>query len=265
MAERPSIRIVPPTPEQEKRNREMSGRYELRRSYLVPIYFMHTRNVPLAEARAALQGVTDALQASGQNRQIVNLGSQSFGQGAYSNPEWYVEETLRTQQLRRDAGYGQQLDVSGVIGHFGREPWQEHPHWEVFVVNHDLNDRGINGQWINYVFGATNTEFPASVQSITRLMAEIPAGNLREAMVRRLLRHEVGHMFGLPHYSRRNIAEKLGLHCTNVCTMKQGMSIPEWSRLTIQESRQNIQFCGDCQYDLAQTRDRYKPLPPQLH
>lgn len=260
--EGPRIRSLLLTPEQEARNREMARRQELRSNYLVPIYFMHTKDVPSAEAQAALLGVTDALVASGQNRRIVNFGSQAFGQGPYSNPEWYVEETLRKQELRKDAGYGQQLVVSSVMQHFYQEPWQEHPHWEVFVVNRDLTDWGNRGLY-NFVFGSTNIELPASVQSITRLMAEIPAGELRNAMIRRLLRHEVGHMFGLPHSNRPNTKEKIGPHCTNVCTMRQGMSIPEWRKLTIEENKKGVHFCSDCKHDLAQVRNRYKPLPSQ--
>lgn len=256
------IRSVPLTPAQEAHNREMANRQELRSNYLVPIYFMHTRDIPPVEAKAALLGVTDALTASGQNRKIVDFGSKSFGQGEYSNPEWYVEETLRKQKLRKNAGYGQQLVVNNVMQHFYREPWQEQPHWEVFVVNRDLTDWG-GQQWLNFVFGSTDPEFPASVQSITRLMAEIPAGDLRNAMIRRLLRHEVGHMFGLPHSNRPNTEQKLGTHCANVCTMRQGMSIPEWAKLTTEENNKGVHFCGDCKNDLAKVRNRYKPLPTQ--
>lgn len=256
------FRPLPLTPQQEAHNREMTRRQELRSNYLVPIYFMNTKDVPQAEAQAALQGVTDALFASGQNRKIVNLGSQSFGQGEYLNPEWYVDDTLRKQELRKNAGYGQQLVASSVMQHFYREPWQEQPHWEVFVINRDLTDWG-GKEWLNFVFGSTNTGFPASVQSITRLTAEIPAGDLRNAMIRRLLRHETGHMFGLPRKNRSNTEQKLGTHCVNVCTMRQGMSIPEWAKLTTEESKKGVHFCNDCKNDLDQVRNKYKPLPPQ--
>lgn len=245
------------------RNAELQRRAELRRNYLVPIYFMHTSDVPPREAHAALLGVADALAASNQERQLVNFGSQAFGQGAFSSPDWYVAEAFRRQPLRRDAGYGPQVDVHEVGQLFTGEPFQEKPHWEVFVVNQNLNARGSDGRYINFVFGATDTLFPSSVQSIKRLMAEVPEGNLRDAMVRRLLRHEVGHMFGLPARGRSHTEEKLGTHCTNPCTMRQGMSIPEWAELTVQEHNSGIHFCGDCRADLAAVRPRYRPLPPQ--
>ncbi|MBA3724637.1 MAG: hypothetical protein H0W89_07190 [Candidatus Levybacteria bacterium] len=250
-------------PVDNDRNTELQRRAELRRNYLVPIYFMHTSDVPRREARAALLGVADALRATGQERQVVNFGSQQFGQGAYSSPNWYIEEAFRRQPLRRSAGYGPQIDVHEVGRLFTDEPFQEKPHWEVMVVNQDLNAKGRDGNYINFVFGATDTMFPSSVQSVTRLMAEVPEGDLRDAMVRRLLRHEVGHMFGLPTTGRRNTEEKLGAHCTNPCTMRQGMSIPEWADLTVTEHNNGIHFCGDCTGDLAASRSRYRPLPPQ--
>lgn len=246
-----------------QRNQELERRAEWRRDYLVPIYFMNTSEVPPAEAQAALLGVRDALAASGQQRQLANFGSQQFGHGAYSSPDWYVEEAERRQTLRRDVGFGQQVDVEEVGRLFAQEPFQEKPHWEVFVVNRDLNTRGSDGKYINFVFGSTDMLFPSSVQSIRRLMAAVPAGDLRSAMVRRLLRHEVGHMFGLPSINRPNTKQLLGTHCTNVCTMRQGMSTQEWAAETVEESRKGVHFCGDCRADLARSRPRYKPLPPQ--
>lgn len=61
-------------------------------------------------------------------------------------------------------------------------------------------------------------------------------------MIQRLLRHEVGHMFGLPN-RRYNIDQSLGAHCTsNVCTMRQGLSIEEWANLTVSAEGQGTHF-----------------------
>lgn len=247
---------------EEAKSRELDRRQEWRSRYLVPVYFMHTNNVPQVEARAAFQGVIDAVKASGQDREVVNFGYQAYGTGNYSSPDWYVAEAYKKQVLRRDAGLGHQIDAKEISNLSYQEPWQQHPHWEVFVVNHDLNGGSEKGYY-NFVFGYTNMLFPASVQSITRLTAEVPVGELRLAMIRRLLRHEVGHMFGLPGRNRGNIEQKLGTHCTNVCTMKQGMSIKEWADSTREETSRRIHFCQDCMEDLAQARNRYKPIPRQ--
>lgn len=257
MENRPAIRTaavrVHPDPESHRR-------WGLRSNHLVPIYVMWTSDVPDREAEAALRGTRDTVTASGQNREIVVLGSNAWGTGAFSSPDWYIEEAYRRQSLRRNAGFGPQIDVSAVMGLFYEEPWQVNPHWEVFIVNHDLNDIDETGRYINFVFGATNTEFHASVQSITRLMAEVADQPMRLRMIQRLLRHEVGHMFGLMarNYS---VEQKLGLHCTNVCTMRQGLSTEEWARQTQQEDTLGIQFCIDCLSDLTRMRPRYLSLP----
>lgn len=253
------------TPEQREIKQELARRHELRMNYLVPIYVTWTSNVPPTEAQAATQGVRDALTASGQRRDLVILGSQSYDANPakpFSSPDWYTQEAIKTQPLKRNAGHGQQVDVSEVMKLFHQEPYQEKPHWEIFIINHDLNSKDENLKYMNFVFGATQPTFPASVQSITRIIAEVRPGNLRNEMIRRLLRHEVGHMFWLPSRNH-NIEQSLGKHCTNVCTMKQGLSIPEWANLTQEENRRGIKFCDDCMTDLARLRTHYKPLPTE--
>lgn len=239
---------------QVRHNPEMVRRTELRHDYLVPIYVMWSSDVPLLEAQAALNGVADAVSASGQRREIVALGSRQWSEGAFSSADWYVQEARRRQHEARNLGYGQQLNVDSLTRQFYEEPWQANPHWEVAIVNTDLYADGTN-----FVFGITQPDFAASVQSVRRLIDSVPAEELRTAMVRRLLRHEVGHMFGLPGRNY-NVEQKLGLHCTNVCTMRQGMSLPEWAQLTQQEEKHNVRFCNDCASDLRRVKGYYKPL-----
>lgn len=162
--------------------------------------------------------------------------------------------------MRRNAGFGPQIDASQVINLFYSEPWQEYSHWEVFIVNHDLTDTNSDGNYLNFVFGITNREFAASVQSITRFMASVQNEPLRLAMIRRTLRHEVGHMFRLPNRSY-NVVQSLGAHCaSNVCTMRQGLSIEEWAILTRSEEQQSTHFCNYCLADLERDENRYLPL-----
>lgn len=264
MAEQIRTIRVNATPQERAKNQEMARRQELRMDYLVPIYVTWTSNVPSTEAQAATQGVRDTLAASGQKRDLVIFGSQAYAANPttpFSSPDWYTQQALQTQNLRSDVGFGPQIDVNEIMRLFYQEPYQENPHWEVFITNHDLNSKDQNGRYINFVFGSTQPTFPASVQSITRLMRETQPGNMRNEMIRRLLRHEVGHMFWLPSRDR-NTEQNLGKHCTNdVCTMKQGLSIPAWTHLTQEENRRGIQFCGDCSADFARLQPRYKPLP----
>ena len=250
MPEIRTVHLFPEDPNQIAKRLQMQAQQDARTNKLVPLYVTWTRDVPQIEAQAALQGVFDVVAASGQRREVLAFGPQQFGQGEYSNSDWYVEEAYNRQHLRRDLGYGPQVVPSNIISLFHQEPWQREPHWEVFILNRDLTSGEPDN---NFVFGETNISFPASVQSIRRLIVEVSDPVLRASMVRRLLRHEVGHMFGL---TNRNfhVEEKLGKHCTNICTMRQGMSVPEWAQQAVQEERLGIHFCGDCQTELSTSR-----------
>lgn len=257
MSERPITTTYPG--DHDPARSEQLRRQELRNNFLVPIYVMWSSDVFPDEGRAALDGVKDALAASGQEREIVSFGSTPFDIGEFSSADWYVMEAIRRQQRKLNHGYGDQVDVEEVGNLFRNEPWQSKPHFEVMVVGSDLNAK-VNGEYINFVFGSTDPFFPSSVQSVRRLREEVEDPNLRKEMIRRLLRHEVGHMFGLVGRNFR-YEEKLGKHCTNVCSMRQGMSVREWASLVREENARRIHFCGDCQNELDQYKQIYKPLP----
>lgn len=239
-------------------NGEAMRRAEIRSKFLVPLYVSWTSDVPTREAQAALLGVQDALTASGQDRRVINYGSSTWGRGDYSSADWYIRQAQATQKLKRNAGYGPQVVVDRLVELLHDEPWQASPHWDIMITNSDLTGKQVDGSFLNFCFGSTY-EALASIQSTRRVIESVPVGSLREAMVRRLLRHEVGHMFGLIKRHQR-VEQKLGLHCRNVCTMRQGMSITEWVELTREEETKGIHFCGDCKNELAQSKNKYKPL-----
>lgn len=256
MSERPPIITIHPG-DRDPIWEEYSRRSEIRSNYLVPLYVMWSSNVPQDAASAGTQGVVDAMSATGQNRGIAVLGSETFLPGDFSNADWYIQKAYDRQELRRNAGHGPQLD----IGQFGRlfteEPWQVEPHWEVLIVNNDLNSR-VDGNFINYVFGSTDRSFPYSVQSVRRIIDGERDLPLRNAMIRNLLRHEVGHMFGL--VGRSGAVESLGSHCPNVCSLKQTLDLGALRDNTITLERKGVMFCNDCLTELARSRDYSRPL-----
>jgi len=65
--------------------------------------------------------------------------------------------------------------------------------------------------------------------------------------------HEVGHVFGLIPYSRtKNVEQSLGKHCTNKCTMRQGLMVPQdWIKIT-KDRLDYGAFCDDCKKDLVE-------------
>ena len=257
MDERPRITTTNPG-DRDRIWRERVRRQEVRSGFLAPIYVMWTPGVPQYAAQAAAAGVVDTLRASGQAREVVTFGASTFSQGDYSSAQWYVDEAYRRQELRRDVGHGLQLDAGQFAGLFNDEPWQENPHWEVLIVNKDLNCE-VDGRFINFVFGVTRPDFPYSVQSVRRILSGVDNLYLQAELIRRVLRHEVEHMFGLPDRTE-NTTENLGTHCTNVCTMRQGVSVGQWGRQWAEETNMGLQFCGDCLTDLEKSRDYLRPL-----
>lgn len=251
------IRIIPriETPQQRERRLEAGRRSKARQENLVPIYVMWTSDVSPSLAQAGLQGVYDVVTASGQNRQVIEIGSRVFGNDPYSSGDWYAQEALR-QSSPKDRGFGPQINTYSFTGLFSHEPWQAFPHWEVFILNTDLTSGEESN---NFVFGSTDIKFPFSVQSVIRMDRGLISNDVsKEELVRRLLRHEVGHMFGLPRYKRgSNLIEMLGTHCTNICTMRQGLNIEEWVQQYRQERASRIHFCIDCKSDLDIARRKY--------
>lgn len=116
----------------------------------------------------------------------------------------------------------------------------------VLTVDADLTSRD-NG----FLFGATRDKTEAapaaiSMLSVSRLRA-ITSAELRAKVLQRLARHEFGHALGLiPQGRQSNVEDKIGLHCTNVCTMRQGMSLPQVEALTREENQRGVVFCSEC-------------------
>jgi hypothetical protein len=257
MSERQPIRVL--NPGNQDMWQELRRRSEIRNNFLVPLYVMWPKNLPDDTARAGLQGVMDAVRVSGQDRQVISFGSRVFSEGDYSSAQWYVDEVYRRQPLRRDVGYGSQLDTGYFGGLFANEPWQqETPHWEVLMVNDDLNSM-VDGRYINYVFGSTDPGFPYSVQSAKRMLEETPNRDLANAMYRNLLRHEVGHVFGL--VNRSDAVQQLGGHCPNECSMRQTMDLSALRDNTLRIEISGRMFCGDCTVEVNSYKSRYRSLP----
>ncbi len=101
---------------------ELQRREELRRNALVPIYMMWTSDIPNHASQAAVEGVTQAMAASGQNRDLVILGTTQWSEGEYSSADWYLRQTLATETTFRDQGHGRQVNVSNLGSLFYKEP-----------------------------------------------------------------------------------------------------------------------------------------------
>jgi len=69
-----------------------------------------------------------------------------------------------------------------------------------------------------------------------------------------LMFHELGHMFGLPGRDAPAIEMKYGAHCTNLCTMQQGMSVRAFTAMAEERMRRGKIFCDLCEKKLKNSR-----------
>jgi predicted Zn-dependent protease len=234
------------SPEESRRIAELNQQQYVRLNYAVPIFISITGDVPQNLANAAISGVLKAISHSKQER-TVQLFNQPWGIGAHSSPEWYVKEAERRNSApERNLGYGNQINARHLLDALVRDPYQSNPHWDILVFNKDLYS---DVDRTNFQFGATYSGFPVCMQSVVRFANSNLSEHVKYLAVERLLAHEMGHMFGLvnrEHHRERS----LGGHCTNVCLMRQGLSLDEFVRQTVEEHTKGIDFCECCQSDL---------------
>ena len=120
-------------------------------------------------------------------------------------------------------------------------------------------DADLRSSATNFLFGSARPGY-ASVLSVSRFRTVTPM-ELRKKVLTRLARHEFGHALGLiPEGRRTNVKRKLGLHCTNLCTMRQGMSLEEFEQLTTEEEKAGVVFCPECVDHLRSVGAGFNPL-----
>ena len=67
--------------------------------------------------------------------------------------------------------------------------------------------------------------------------------------IKQAVYHELGHLFGLVPETRNSVNESLGIHCNNICIMRQGLSIDEWINITNHRLEYGI-LCSPCSIDI---------------
>ena len=117
----------------------------------------------------------------------------------------------------------------------------------VLFTTYDLHISSINAGWC---FGAALSKSHVSVQSIFRYQSLPIMDQFR--CIRRTLRHELGHIFGMvSDLTRANTEDKLGPHCTNPgCSMRQSGTLQSLLLHAVEEDRLDTYFCEECLEEL---------------
>jgi predicted Zn-dependent protease len=219
--------------------------------YRAPILAFSEATLPQPYAAAAWEEVQKVLELSGQNRKSKFFGSRKWQEGNGATIDDYVAQVEKQQTVNHNQGFGSQLNVEILFDTYEKElikadPQPLPPHLRILMFNRDLC-----GDHTGWGFGLTDASLGLEVVSAKRFLAGKYPEALALSMWRRLLRHETAHLFGLVR-REKHVAEKLGRHCTNICCMRQGMSMAEWQLFTEEELRKGIEFCDDCQTELKE-------------
>ncbi len=212
-----------------------------------PIYIMVEDGVDQTHVDAVIKSIHAVTQIAGVNNalQINNFGvwrshnwlNSQDQMTEWNSVDWYIEQA----QVH---GRHKQLHGGHLMKLLWNEPWQKmHAHYDIVITKQDLYDEKCN-----FVIGLAVHRFGTIIS--TNRFLNLESEVARECIVTEAM-HEIGHMFGLILSTRTQcVDESLGLHCTNKCIMRQGLSVPhDW--LVFTEDRLNgFSFCDLCTRDL---------------
>ena len=116
-----------------------------------------------------------------------------------------------------------------------------------------LTDVDIYADNTNFVYGVTWASIQLSIQSVARVIKEIPHRGLQQGVVQHIARHEFAHMRGLNEsIDYTNPDRRGGIyngHCANICTMHQVQNMKEGLTLYQELAKtpsKSAGFCDDC-------------------
>lgn len=211
-----------------------------------PLYLMHQEGVSEEHLSAVLAGIREILQLAGATHLIPihNFGVwrlRDYLDGRtlkpYQSIDWYLGHA-------RQMGRRNQLNADTMMVDLYEEPWQNQTaHYDVVVVNDDLWSGESDN---NFVIGS-------AIRGIGTVVSVARFEGLPEECIETEVLHEMGHVFGLvPDERTTNVEESLGRHCTNRCSMRQGLRVPDdWIQFT-DDRLQVGAFCRQCQRDIKQ-------------
>ena len=217
-------------------------------SRIRPLFLMHEEGVSSAQLSAVLDAINEVLAIAATPSPIA---VKNFGVWRQPNYETAVRQLTAWNSVDWYIGYAReackkpgQIDAQALIDLMYSEPWQDDLcHYDVIITKSDLTAKDLN-----FCIGLA-VECVGTVISINRFLAL--EHSLQLECIKTETMHEVGHVFGLiPEERTDNVEFSLGKHCTNRCTMRQGLSLPDdWINITKDRLRFGA-FCPTCQRDL---------------
>ncbi len=203
-----------------------------------PLYLSFDDGVTKSDRSVIIEAIREILSRAGAES-FVSVSDVSdwkchprshAGLTGWNSVQWYIETAAEYSREN-------QIDTDALLLLLRNEPWQEKEHYDVLVSSRDFYARDLN-----FCFGSGIHEF-GMVLSTARFRGD-------PERLTTVTMHEMGHAFGLiPSTRTKNVTSSLGLHCTNRCIMRQGLTSSEWEA----HARDRITygpFCQQCINDL---------------
>ena len=160
----------------------------------------------------------------------------------YRSYRWYIDQSFDAQ---RQAVIGSKL-VEVILN----EPWQRlNPHYDLSLIGQALDSAqgGAAGE------EALALLVPGRVAVISVApLRQIADERVRLFAVRRVVAHQIGHLFDVPQPGRPHAesAPSGERHCANLCAMREAHDLDQLVEMTMGELSADVLLCDDCWHDL---------------
>ena len=217
-----------------------------------PVYLFWSEDVNKEEISLVHTVLGSASQLLGiPDFTLKVLGNWHGSEYGYGSFDWYMKRA-RVPELGK-------LDGGKILKDFTLEPWQRiEYHLDFAIVGRNLTVKDNNDSYLEFVFGVSDVN---SVISSYQFNQTIMDRKLRLLCLQRTVIHQLCHALGIfPVSQVTNRNHHFDPHCTNLCVMRQGISVQDWARYAEEEYRQNIVLCPECQYDIRQLHPQVRVL-----
>lgn len=222
-----------------------------------PMYIINEPGLSRLEKDAFFSGLKESLQIAGvydifmKHDLIKDFGIKegySYQNGVlitHPGVDSYLQDNCWDKDHKK-------LNLTNIASLFCNKPYKEdeeggYNYYDIMIVHSDViydshspEDEDINGVG-SEGFGAIISTYKFKNWN----------DKLKSDCIKTVTLHELGHMFKIiPKERTENVYEEGGLHCNNMCVMKQGRRVPGGYPAITEHRLKHGPFCSICEKDL---------------